>query len=108
MTTNDDQKPMDTTEADSAAGVSCAAAAGLVVRVRIAAGLPVNQAGAIGVFSLWIFEDGSICTLPMDSKEVPPDKRVRDYMQIAVYPQNVPALAQSGGKKTQPKESTNE
>lgn len=28
MTTNDDQKPMDTTEADSPAGVSCAAAAG--------------------------------------------------------------------------------
>lgn len=30
MTTNDDQKPMDTTEADSSAGVSCAAAAGSV------------------------------------------------------------------------------
>jgi hypothetical protein len=28
MTTTDDQKPMDTTEADSAAGVSCAAASG--------------------------------------------------------------------------------
>lgn len=28
MTTNDDQKPKDTTEADSSAGVSCAAAAG--------------------------------------------------------------------------------
>ena len=28
MTTNNDQKPMDTTEADSSAGVSCAAAAG--------------------------------------------------------------------------------
>lgn len=31
MTTNDDQKPMDTTEADSSAGVSCAAASGYVV-----------------------------------------------------------------------------
>lgn len=34
MTTNDDQTPMDTTEADSSAGVSCAAAYGSVIRVR--------------------------------------------------------------------------
>ena len=34
MTTNDDQKPKDTTEADSSAGVSCAAAAGYAVALE--------------------------------------------------------------------------
>lgn len=32
MTTTDDQKPKDTTEADSTAGVSCAAASGAVAK----------------------------------------------------------------------------
>ena len=34
MTTTDDQRPMDTIKAESAAGVSCAAAYGSVIRVR--------------------------------------------------------------------------
>jgi hypothetical protein len=47
MTTTDDQTPMDTTEADSAPGVSCAAAAGSVIR-------PPNL---VQIGDLWICED---------------------------------------------------
>lgn len=115
MTTTDDQTPKDTTEADSSAGVSCAAAAG---SSSDGWGTPMASEKA----ALIRHCDTCLAVTAIDLDDTPENAkamrlrgqtvRVMDIEEAKTLKlerckckTNVPALAQSGGEKTTTKES---
>jgi len=65
MTTNDDQKPKDTTEADSEAGVSCAAPAGSVPNLETVEGMAKWFDGQpAGQYDMLFSSEGAEITTP--------------------------------------------